>query len=118
MTQGPWRADDDDPYRWLEEVEGSAALAWVRARNAQAEQVLRAGPGFEALRTQLREVLDSRAQIPYVARRGAQFYNLWTDALNPRGLWRRTTLAEFRKPEPAWETVLDLDALGRQEGRS
>ena len=32
-----------------------------------------------------------------------------------RGLWRRTTLEEFRKAKPAWETVLDLDALAKQE---
>ena len=32
-----------------------------------------------------------------------------------RGLWRRATLAEYRKAQPAWETVLDLDALGAAE---
>ena len=32
-----------------------------------------------------------------------------------RGLWRRTSLEEFKKPAPAWETVLDLDALSVEE---
>jgi len=53
-----------------------------------------------------------------VTRRGAWFYNLWQDAANPRGLWRRTTLAEYRKAQPAWETVLDVDALGAAEGEN
>ncbi|HPP82318.1 MAG TPA: prolyl oligopeptidase family serine peptidase [Rubrivivax sp.] len=108
----------DDPYLWLEEVQGERALAWVRARNAQSEQLLAGTPEFEASRERILEVLDSREQIPYVARRGQWLYNLWQDAANPRGLWRRTTLAEYRKSAPAWQTVLDVDALGRAEGRN
>jgi len=109
---------EDDPYLWLEEVQGERALAWVRERNAESEALLRAEPGFDELRTRLREVLDSRGQIPYVTRLGPWLYNLWRDAANPRGLWRRTSLEEYRRAEPAWETVLDLDALGRSEGKS
>ena len=107
-----------DPFLWLEEVQGERALAWVRERNAESEGQLQAEPGFEALRAGLRDVLDSKAQIPYVQRRGDLFYNLWKDAEHPRGLWRRCSLAEYRKAEPAWETVLDLDALGRAEGEN
>jgi len=107
-----------DPYLWLEDVQGERALAWVRERNARSEKLLQAQPGFEDLRGSIREVLDSREQIPYVARRGDWFYNLWRDAANPRGLWRRTTLAEYRKRAPAWETVIDVDALGKAEGEN
>jgi prolyl oligopeptidase len=107
-----------DPYLWLEEVQGERALAWVRERNGESEAALQAGAGFSALRTSLREVLNSQAQIPYASRRGAWLYNVWRDAANPRGLWRRTTLAEYRKPEPAWETVIDVDALGKAEGEN
>ena len=114
----PSHAMSEDPYLWLEEVQGERALAWVRERNAESEKALQTQPGFEALRSSLREVLDSREQIPYVSRRGAAFYNLWRDKDNPRGLWRRTTLAEYRKPQPAWETVIDLDALGKAEGEN
>lgn len=107
-----------DPYLWLEDVQGERALAWVRERNAESEGLLQAQPGFAPLRTRLREVLDSREQIPYVVRRGEQLYNFWRDAEHPRGLWRRTTLAEYRKPQPAWETVIDVDALGKAEGEN
>ena len=110
--------DEADPYLWLEEVQGERALAWVRERNAHSEALLRAEPGFDALRERLREVLDARQQIPYVVRRGPWLYNLWRDAANPRGLWRRASLAEYRRSDPAWETVLDVDALGRAEGKS
>jgi prolyl oligopeptidase len=104
-----------DPYLWLEEVQGDKALAWVRERNAESEGLLQARPGFDKLKASLREVLDSREQIPYVTRRGDWLYNFWRDASNPRGLWRRTTLAEYRQPQPKWETVIDVDALARAE---
>ncbi len=108
-----------DPYLWLEDVQGDRALAWVRARNAETEKLLQAQPGFEDRKQQIREVLDSKDQIPYVVRRGDWFYNFWRDAQNPRGLWRRTTLAEYRKPksstDTAWDTVIDVDALAKAE---
>ncbi|HNT37721.1 MAG TPA: prolyl oligopeptidase family serine peptidase [Rubrivivax sp.] len=108
----------DDPFRWLEEVQGERALAWVRERNAIAERELQAVSGHAERERAILEVLDSQARIPAVQRVGPWLYNLWQDAANPRGLWRRATLAEFRKPAPAWETVLDLDALGRAEGEN
>ncbi len=111
-------ASDTDPYLWLEDVQGERALKWVRERNAHSEAVLQARPGFEDRKRLIREVLDSREQIPYVSRKGDWFYNLWRDAKNPRGLWRRATLAEYRKTAPAWETVIDIDALGKAEGEN
>ena len=104
-----------DPYLWLEDVQGDRALAWVRERNAETEKLLQAQPGFDDRKRMVREVLDSKEQIPYVVRRGDWFYNFWRDAQNPRGLWRRTTLAEYRKAQPAWDTVIDLDALAKAE---
>ena len=108
----------DDPYLWLEDVQGERALAWVRQRNAVTEAQLLATPGFDERQRAILEVLDSRDRIPSVTRRGSWLYNLWQDAAQPRGLWRRTTLADYRRPQPAWETVLDLDALGRSEGEN
>lgn len=109
---------DDDPYRWLEDVTGERALAWVRARNAETEAVLKAQPAYDSVRTQILEVLDSKEQIPYVTRRGDWLYNFWRDAEHARGLWRRCTLAEYRRAEPAWQTVLDVDALAAAESEN
>lgn len=109
---------DDDPFLWLEDVQGERALGWVRERNAQSQALLEARPEFAPLRARLREVLDAKDRIPYVRRLGAQFYNFWQDESHKRGVWRRTTLEEYRKPEPAWETVLDLDALAAAENEN
>ena len=111
-------ADAADPFLWLEDIDGDAALAWVRARNEVAARELEATPGFEALRARLLSILDSDARIPFPEQHGGLLYNLWKDAANPRGLWRRATAGEFRKPDPAWEVVLDLDVLGREEGEN
>ena len=111
-------AATDDPYLWLEDVLGERALDWVRARNAESRAVLEQQPRFAEMRDGFRAILDSRDKIPYVSRRGDQFYNLWRDADHPRGLWRRTTLTEYKKPQPAWDTVIDLDALARAEGEN
>ncbi len=108
----------DDPLLWLEEVQGERALAWVRARNAESRALLTRHPRFAAMRDSFRQILDSRDRIPYFVRRGDALYNFWRDADHPRGLWRRTTLAGFRQPAPAWDTVLDLDALARAEGEN
>ena len=121
---GPTAANDaakasapEDRYLWLEDVTGEKALDWARARNAESAKVLETGD-FAALEKRILDILDSDARIPYVQKLGPWYYNFWRDAKNPRGLWRRTTLAEYRKDQPSWETVIDLDALAAAENEN
>ncbi|PRH88139.1 S9 family peptidase [Labrys okinawensis] len=108
-------APDDDPHLWLEDIEGGDALAWVNERSQRT--LARFGTaGFERDRDALAAILDRPDRIPGISRRGEFVYNFWTDAANPRGLWRRTTLASYRQTEPAWDILLDLDALAATEG--
>jgi prolyl oligopeptidase len=104
----------EDRFLWLEDVTGEKSLDWARARNAESAKVL-ATPEEAALEKRILDILDSKERIPEVEKHGRFYYNLWKDAKNPRGLWRRTTLEEYKKPEPAWETVIDVDALGAAE---
>ena len=106
---------DQDPYAWLEDVEGAKSLDWVKARNAKAEAEIAGTPAFKSLEADIRAILDSDAKIPGVEKIGDYYYNFWKDKQHERGVWRRTTLDEYRKPEPKWETVLDLDALNKAE---
>lgn len=106
----------EDPHMWLEEVEGESALDWVRKRNAAAEAELAASGEFAKTKADILAILDSDAKIPAVEKIGAYYYNFWKDRNHERGIWRRTTLEEYRKPQPKWETVLDLDALNAAEG--
>jgi len=106
---------EEDPYLWLEDVTGTEALDWVRERNAESLGGLSGGARFTSLRTEIREVLDADDRIPFVRRRGEYLYNFWQDAAHPRGLWRRTTLEEYRRDRPDWEILLDVDALAAEE---
>ncbi len=108
-------APPSDPHAWLEDVQGEKALDWVKARNAKAEAEIAGTPSFKTLEAQIRAILDSDAKIPGVEKIGGYYYNFWKDKQHERGVWRRTTLDEYRKPEPKWETVLDLDALNKAE---
>ena len=97
LAQGSAASIVDDPYLWLEDVGGDTALKWVRARNSLAEKEFAADPRYEPLRADLLAILNSQERIPYVTRMNEHVYNFWRDAANPRGLWRRTTLTEYRK---------------------
>jgi len=107
----------DDPYLWLENIDADDALDWVRERNDTTVEGLH-GPFFEQLRTEALAVLDTDTRIPYVRRRGAYLYNFWRDAANPRGLWRRTTLASYRTDAPEWDVLIDVDELARVDGQN
>lgn len=109
------QAPDDDPWLWLEEIEGKQALDFV-ARQNQLTLAAFGGKAYERDRDILAAIYDRPDNIPYVSRRGDDLHNLWKDAINPRGLWRKTTLAEFRKVDPAWEIMLDIDRLAADEG--
>jgi prolyl oligopeptidase len=104
-----------DPNLWLENIDGSKQLDWVRQQNAQTVKNYADSPEFKQLDARLLEVLDSNERIPMVSKIGDHFYNLWRDKDHPKGVWRRTTLDEYRKDKPVWETVIDLDALAASE---
>jgi len=111
-------SEQHDPYLWLEDIDGADALGWVREHNARSAAVLEASPAFEPTRERLMQAMNAPDRIPGVFRRGAWFYNVWRDESHTRGLLRRTTLDEYRKPEPRWEPVLDLDRLAAEEGEN
>jgi len=108
-------APDDDPYLWLEEIDGERAVAWVETQNAAT--LARFGDGrFVADRDTLTAIYDRPDNIPVIARRGPRVFNFWKDAAHPRGLWRATTLGSYRSERPEWDILLDLDALAAREG--
>lgn len=105
-----------DQFLWLEEVTGDGPLGWAREHNARTVAAYAESSRFAAIQDEIREVLDAETRIPYVTRRGEHLYNFWQDAANPRGLWRRTSLEQFRNDKPDWELLLDVDALAEAEG--
>ncbi|MBI2362354.1 MAG: S9 family peptidase, partial [Elusimicrobia bacterium] len=103
---------------WLEEVEGKEALAWVAGRNAESTAEFDADPRAKAVGAELRAIFTAKDRIPTPSWQAGRLTNFWQDAKNVKGLWRRTTLEEYAKAEPAWETLLDIDRLSAEEGES
>src|SRR5205814_5886080 len=108
----------EDPYLWLEQIEDGKSLDWAKARDAESKSALEAVPGFEDNRQRVLAIMNAKDKVPSVYKQGTYLYNFWTDATNPRGLWRRTTLAQYARDKPAWEVIIDVDALNKAEKAS
>jgi prolyl oligopeptidase len=104
-----------DPRAWLEDVESPRALAWVASRDSATLAGLQRDPRWNAVEADARAVTLAEDRIPWPELRGGRLYNFWQDRAHVRGVWRRTTVDEYKKAEPRWETVLDLDALAAAE---
>lgn len=105
----------DDPYLWLEDIHSDRSMDWVKAQNAITAKRFMQTPEFTHARDRILEVLDSDARIPYVNRLGDRLYNFWKDKAHPGGVWRSTTLEEYRKADPTWDVLIDIDALNQTE---
>ncbi|MBV9967010.1 MAG: S9 family peptidase [Alphaproteobacteria bacterium] len=109
---------ENDPFLWLEDIDGEKALAWVREQNARSLALLESDPRYPVLRAEARAVITAPDRIPYPSFLGERLVNFWQDEAHVRGLWRRTTLESFKTPEPQWKTLLDLDAIAAAERRN
>jgi len=117
VTAGP-DADakiSEDLFLWLEQVDGAKATEWVKAENAKTAAVLDTDPRYAGLFKQALELAEAKDRIPRPRFIGGQILNQWQDADHIRGIWRRTSLEDYRTPVPTWTTVLDLDVLAKAE---
>jgi prolyl oligopeptidase len=104
-----------DTYAWLEDVHGQKPLAWVAEQNAASLGQLKTDPRYQKNYDSLLQVLDATDRIPMGSLAHGFVYNFWQDATNPKGLWRRTTTADYQNTVPNWEVLLDVDALASAE---
>lgn len=110
--------DIDDPYLWLEEVEGEAALDWVRTQNARSLAVLEADPRFDAMYQDALSILTSQDRLALGRIHNGHVYNFWQDDAHVRGVWRRASVESYRDGAPDWETLIDFDRLAESEERN
>jgi prolyl oligopeptidase len=108
-------ADANDPYLWLEQLDSERAMDWVREQNAQTLSVLEHDQRYPALYADALTIVQAQDRIPEPRFLAGDIYNFWQDAQHVRGIWRKTSLADYRNPAPTWSTVLDLDAQARAE---
>ena len=109
---------ETDPYLWLEEVEGEEALKWVHEQNARSLPVLENDPRFSEVEAEAAAILNAKDRIPLGRIKGGYLYNFWQDETNVRGVLRRATLASYATDTPAWESILDVDAIAEAEGEN
>ena len=107
--------DNADPYTWLEDVHGAKPLAWAAEQNKKSLGILKADPRYRKNYDSILEVLDAPDRIPSGSIRHGFVYNFWQDAKNPKGIWRRTLIADYANPAPKWDILLDVDALAKSE---
>jgi prolyl oligopeptidase len=109
-------APDDDPYVWMEEIEGPRALEWAKAENARSLPQLQNDPRYAGLYADALQIATAKDRIPAVAFAGdGGLWDYWQDADHVRGVWRKTTVESYRSGDPQWRTILDLDALAKAE---
>jgi prolyl oligopeptidase len=108
----------EDPYIWLEDVQGARALAWVKQQNARSTKVLKADPDYRRDYEALLDIMDATDRIPYGIVSHQYVFDFWQDATHPKGVWRRTTIADYAAPEPHWDVLLDVDKLSADENEN
>ncbi|HTT41365.1 MAG TPA: S9 family peptidase, partial [Burkholderiales bacterium] len=104
-----------DPYLWLEDVHGAKALEWVKEQNAKSTAVLQADADYQKDYDAILKVLDATDRIPYGELDHQYVFNFWQDAQHPKGIWRRTGIADYANAAPAWDVLLDVDKLALDE---
>ena len=108
----------DDPYQWLEEWTTPRAMEWVSAHNDMTVKRLTADARYQTLYDEALAIAGAKDRIPMPAFVNGRIMNFWQDQQNLRGIWRATTIDDYRNAAPAWKTLLDIDALGKAEGKS
>ncbi len=108
-------SDKNDPYLWLENVHGERAMSWVNTENTKTLNLLEKDPLYTELYAAALKIAEAKDRIPTPRIIHDEIYNFWQDANHTRGIWRKTSVADYRAAEPHWQMVLDLDALAARE---
>jgi prolyl oligopeptidase len=111
----PFPDASTDKYIWLEDVSGPRSMAWVKAENERSLKVLEADPHYAPFHAEALKLSEAPDRLPVPDQRGDEIYNFWRDADHVNGLFRKTTLADYLTQKPTWKTVIDYDALGKQD---
>jgi len=107
-----------DPYLWLEEVEGDAALQWVNSQNEITQARYTNSERFNETYQFLLDEYNSDDRIPYAYVQNGEMYNFWRDESNVRGIWRKTSIEKYQEEKVEWEVIIDVDQLAKDEDKN
>jgi prolyl oligopeptidase len=117
-AQAPNPAAAADPFQWLEDIDSPRSMGWVEGQNAKSAKRLEGDRRYAIFHDEAHAILTAQDRIPTPKFRAGGVDNFWQDAVHVHGVWRRTSLASYRSANPQWETLLDLDALSKAEGKN
>lgn len=108
----------EDPYLWLENIEGADALKWVEAQNQKSQAALTQAERYQRAEKDTLAILEAKDKIPTGYFLKNDIVNFWRDDVHVRGVLRKTSYAEYKKANPRWQTILDIDALAKKENEN
>ena len=76
---------------------------------------LKSDPNYQRDYNSLLKVLNANDRIAFASLDHGDVFNFWQDAQHTRGLWRKTTIADYAKADPKWDVLLDVDKLAKDE---
>ncbi len=91
--------------------------AWVHAENERSAAVLKSDPRFAGFEATALKILETPERLALPSIRGNEIYNNWQDAAHPRGILRKTSLTDYLTKQPRWQTLIDFEALGKQDNQ-
>jgi len=104
-----------DKYLWLEDVSSPRSMAWVKAEDERSLKVLEADPHYATYHEEALKLAEAPDRLAFPEQRAGEIYNFWRDAEHVDGIFRKTSLTDYLSAKPNWQTVIDYDALGKQD---
>lgn len=107
-----------DSFQYLEEVDGTKALEFVKKQNDICFQKLSSLTDYGVIFNKSLEIYNSKDRLVIPSVYGQYIYNLWQDQQHVRGIWRRSPVKNYASGKPQWETILDLDAMQKKDNEN
>jgi prolyl oligopeptidase len=107
-----------DPYLWLENNSDKNVADWVKKHDQKTLNKLTVDPRYDSLTSDIKSTFASKDRIPWPTIRDGSIRNFWEDQSHSRGVWRQTTFSSYKQEIPNWETLIDINQLNKEEGKS
>src|SRR5688572_26870803 len=105
----------EDPYLWLEEVNGTKALEFVNQHNTTTLEKLSKEKPYQSIYDKSLEIYNSTDRIIYPSLYPGYVYNFWQDKDHVRGIWRRSPQDDYLNGNPKWQILLDIDEMSKKD---